>query len=99
MAALNMQEFSKKTTIPYPYFKAENPDEAFQFMLRNLEEGEIPLCLAFNGQLYKVMSISHSAYNINKLLKICKVSVVTETGLFPINTMQEYLEGVQLWIC
>lgn len=94
-----MQEFSKGTKVLYPYFKAEDPDEAFQLMCRNLEPGDIPLCLSYKGQLYKIMTISLSAYNVDKLIKVCPLSVVTEAGQYNISSMQDYLEGVHLWTC
>ena len=99
MSSLNMQDFSKGVTIKYPYFKIENPDESLQLMCMNLEEGEFPLCLDYSNTLYKLMTISKSAYNVDRLLKIGTLSIVTAFGQFEIKTIQDYLEGVSVWIC
>ena len=99
MSALNMQDFSKGIKIKYPYFKVEKPDEALQLMCNNLQEGEIPLCLFYNETLYKLCEISSSAYNVDKLLKVGDLSIVTKFGQYPIDSVQTYLEGVSVWIC
>lgn len=96
--ALNPQAFSKGTTISYPYFLAEKPDESFQLICRNLEEGEYPLCLYYQEKTFKIMSISTSAYNVRKLVNAVKLSIVTAGGKFEIKTVDDYLKGVQLWI-
>ena len=98
MEALNPQAFSRETGVTYPYFKAINPDESFQLVCKNLEIGEYPLCLLHKGTMYKIMNISLSAYNIQRLLNSIKLSIVTAGGQYDINSMEDYMEGVKLWI-
>ena len=98
MAALNPKEFSRSTKVSYPYFKVCKPDESFQLVCRNLEKGDVPLCLDYKDSLYKVQEISISAYNIKKLLDSIELSIVTAGGEFRIETMEDYMEGVKLWI-
>lgn len=96
---LSPKAFSKGTEAVYPYFLANNPDESFQMVCRNLEEGGFPLCLNYNGNTYKIMEISLSAYNIHKLLNSISLTVVTKGGRYDIKTMEDYMEGVKIWIC
>lgn len=96
---LSPKAFSKGTEVVYPYFLASNPDESFQLVCRNLEEGGFPLCLNHNGVTYKIMMMSLSAYNIHKLLNSIKLSIVTKGGTYEIRNMDDYMEGVKLWIC
>lgn len=98
MAALNPKEFSRGTKVEPPYFKASKPDESFQLVCRNLEEGDIPLCLEYKESLYKIQDISISAYNVHKLLNSIELSIVTAGGEFRIKTIEDYMEGVKLWI-
>lgn len=98
MAGLNPKEFSRTIEVPYPYFKARKPDESFQLVCRNLEAGDIPLCLDYNDTVYKIQDISISAYNIQKLLNSIELSMVTAGGEFRIATIEDYMEGVKLWI-
>lgn len=99
MSSLNMQDFSKSVKIKFPYFRLENPDESLQLMCRNIEEGDYALCLQYGGTLYKLMTISESAINVDRLLKVGTLYIVTAYGESEIKTIQDYLEGVSVWIC
>ena len=96
---LNPVEFSRGVAVKYPYFKVSNPDESFQLVCRNLDAGEVPLCLEYKGSVFNIQNISMSAYNVQKLLNSLEVYFVTESGQHKINTINDYLEGALAWTC
>lgn len=88
---IDPQALTKKVNVKYPYFLATDADMSFNLMLRNLEEGDMTLCLKHDGTVYVTKKISRSAYNVEKLLRICKLSMVTEQGTVKLENVQEYL--------
>ena len=98
MRTIDPVSFAKGAVVNPPYFKVTNPDESFQLVCRNLEPGDIPLCLEYKGAVHIIQSISCSAYNVSKLLNSLDVSIVTVAGQFPIKDINDYMEGVPIWI-
>ncbi len=79
-------------------FIVDDIDESFPLMSRNLESGDIPLYLNYNGQQYLGGNISTSPRNVKKLLTVCKVSIKKGTEIIPLSDTNHYMQEVLKWI-
>jgi len=79
-------------------FVADESDDSFPLMARNLIEGDYPLYLNHGGKQYQVAKISASPQNVKRLLIVCTLSLKDGERIIHIADMEQYLKEVISWI-
>lgn len=90
---------SRKTTTPYPHVKITDLNKCVPIVITALEEGDIPVLATLNGVTKVVKSISLSAFNFQKLLRVTSIEYCkSRTEVKRIKTIKDYIDVVSLWI-
>lgn len=91
---LNSITANPRVNVQYPHIYIEGLSEALSIVIRDLEEGDLPIIVHHNDILYKVASISRSALVVSKLLRITPIVIYrSETDYAVIRSNVELLEG------
>lgn len=89
---------SRATSIPYPHINIVDLNKCVPVVVSALEEGDIPLLGTFKGTTKIVKSISNSALNIYKLIRVTEIEVVfNEEDVCPVSSVLDYMEVAQRW--
>ena len=68
--SINIQELTeRKTSESFPNVLILTPNETLPVIVRTLEKGDMQLIVEFNGKRKVVAKISHSAYNVDRLIR------------------------------
>jgi hypothetical protein len=90
---------SKSVSTPYPHIKIVELNIATKLVVDSLDEGDMPLLATYKGETKIIKSISNSAININRLLKVNDLDVVfSKDNIYNIQNILDYMEASKEWI-
>lgn len=89
---------SKTVSTPYPHIKIKDLNRCVPLVVNALEEGDTPLLGTFKGTTKIIKSISNSAINISKLLRVTELDVVfSEDDSCEVSCVLDYMEVALRW--
>ena len=97
VTGINENQANAKVSLTYPYIMVHGAGDSLTVTLRAIAPGPLPVLITYKGTTYNIGSISKSALELAKLLKVFKFSIhLSQTDVREINETRDILE-VGVW--